>query len=66
MAGKTALNFSSANLDAIYNGWSSRPVKSSLSINLGSAKYTSASSAARAILTGAPNNWIIYDGGITA
>lgn len=55
--------FPSATLDAIYNGWSSRPVKPSISISFGSAKYTAASTAGRAILTGAPNNWVISDGG---
>jgi surface protein len=64
MAGKTPSTFSSANLDAIYNGWSSRPVQPNISISFGTAKYTAASSAGRAILTNAPNNWIITDGGI--
>ncbi|MCD0470491.1 BspA family leucine-rich repeat surface protein [Flavobacterium sp. JAS] len=65
MQGKTSSTFSSANLDAIYNGWSSRVIKPSISIDFGSAKYTTASSTARAILTGTPNNWQITDGGIT-
>jgi surface protein len=64
MHGKTPATFSTTNLDAIYNGWSSRPVKTPISISFGTAKYTSASSAGRAILTGAPNNWVITDGGI--
>jgi len=64
MTGKTAANFSTANLDAIYNGWSSRAVKPGIVITFGSAKYTAGSSAGRAILTGAPNNWVITDGGI--
>ena len=64
MAGKTALNFSAVNLDAIYNGWSSRPVKTPININFNTIKYTAASSAGRAILTDAPNNWVITDGGI--
>jgi len=65
MTGKTAANFSTTNLDAIYNGWSTLPsVKPSITITFGSAKYTSAASAGRAILTGAPNNWAITDGGI--
>jgi len=64
MGGKSAANFSTANLDAIYNGWSSRPVLASKNISFGTAKYTSASSAGRAILTGSPNNWTITDGGI--
>ena len=64
MIGKTTDTFSTTNLDAIYNGWSSRPVKTPISISFGTAKYTSASSAGRAILTSAPNNWVITDGGI--
>jgi surface protein len=64
MDGKTAANYSASNLDSIYNGWSSRSVKPNLSISFGTIKYTSASSAGRAILTGSPNNWTIIDGGI--
>ena len=66
MLGKTSANFSTTNLDAIYNGWSALAggVKPSITITFGSAKYTSASSAGRAILTGSPNNWTITDGGI--
>lgn len=64
MQGKTAATFSTTNLDAIYNGWSSRPVQPSIAITFGTAKYTSAASAGRAILTSAPNNWTITDGGL--
>lgn len=64
MLGKTPATFSTANLDAIYNGWSSRPVQPNLSITFGTAKYTSAASAGRSILTSAPNNWTIVDGGL--
>lgn len=64
MINKSPQNFSKANLDAIYNEWSSRPIKPSINISFGTAKYTSASSAGRAILTASPNNWIITDGGI--
>lgn len=64
MLGKTPATFSTANLDAIYNGWSSRPVKTPITISFGTAKYTAAGAAGRAILTSAPNNWVITDGGI--
>jgi surface protein len=64
MTGKTPATFSTANLDAIFNGWSTRPVLATRTITFGTAKYTAASSAGRAILTGAPNNWVITDGGI--
>lgn len=64
MLSKTNLNYSAANYDALLIGWASRPVKPNLSINFGTIKYTAAASAARAILTSAPNNWTIVDGGI--
>jgi surface protein len=65
MLGKTPLTFSASNLDAIYNGWSTRPVKTPITINFGSAKYTAGSTEGRALLsrtlgtkaiTGAVNN----------
>ncbi len=66
MLGKAPATFSTTNLDAIYNGWSALVggVKPSISITFGTAKYTAASSAGRAILTSAPNLWTIVDGGI--
>ena len=64
IAGKTAANYSAANLDSIYNGWSSRPVQPNLSISFGTIKYTAAGQAGKDILTGAPNLWVIVDGGI--
>lgn len=64
MATKTLTTFSSVNLDAIYNGWSSRTVLPLKSLTFGTAKYTSASAANRAILTGTPNSWSISDGGL--
>ena len=65
MASKTAANYSTTNLDAIYNGWSSLPsVKPSITITFNTIKYTLASAAGKAILTGPPNNWSITDGGI--
>jgi surface protein len=64
MLSKTNLDYSAANYDALLIGWASRPVKPNISINFGTIKYTAAASAARAILTSAPNNWTIVDGGI--
>jgi surface protein len=64
MSNKTALTYSAANLDALYNGWSSRAVIANRSISFGSAKYTAAGVAGRLLLTSAPNNWTITDGGI--
>ncbi len=64
MLGKTPATFSATNLDAIYNGWSQLNfVNTGLSINFGTAKYTVAGSAGRAILTSAPLNFNITDGG---
>lgn len=64
MQGKTFTNYSSANLDAIYNGWSLLSVQPNLTISFGTIKYTAGASAGRLVLTSAPNNWNITDGGI--
>lgn len=64
MLARTDLNYSAANYDALLIGWASRPVKPNLSINFGTIKRTAASTTARAILTSAPNNWTIVDGGL--
>lgn len=64
MSTKAPTTFSTTNLDAIYNGWSTRPVLPSKTITFGTAKRTAASTAGRAILTSAPNLWTITDGGI--
>jgi len=63
MFGKTFNDYSTANYDALLIGWASRPVKPNISTNFGSIQYTAAASASRAILTSAPNNWTITDGG---
>ena len=62
MATKTNLTFSSSNLDAIYNGWSSKNVKTGIIITFGSAKYTSAGQAGKDILINT-YGWTITDGG---
>jgi surface protein len=64
MLGKTDLDYSSANLDAIYNGWSLLTPEPNLTINFGTIKYTLAGQGGKNILTNAPNNWTIIDGGI--
>jgi surface protein len=70
MLGKTSGNFSTANLDAIYNGWIVNGVQPNISsplttnISFGTTKYTAAGTPGKNILIGAPNNWIIIDGGI--
>jgi surface protein len=63
MGAKTPSTFSTTNLDAIYNGWSASGVQPNNYISFGTAKYTAASAAGRALLTGV-NNWNITDGGI--
>jgi surface protein len=64
MIGKTDLDYSTTNLDSIYNGWSSLgSVQSGININFGSIKYTAGGSAGKAILTGT-YLWTITDGGI--
>ncbi len=63
MANKPTGSYSVANYDALLIGWASRPVVSARSISFGPIKYSAAASASRAILTGAPNNWTIVDGG---
>jgi surface protein len=68
MLGKTNSNYSTTNLDAIYNGWSTKNPKTGITVNFGSIKYTSASSAGKAILTGSTGSggygWTITDGGL--
>lgn len=58
--------FSTATLDAIYIGWSTRPVSALVGgIQFSTLlKYSSAGVAGRGVLTGSPNNWIITDGGL--
>jgi surface protein len=63
MAGKTDANYDAANLDSIYNGWSLLSVQPNLTITFNTIKYTAAGQAGKDILTGAPNNWTITDGG---
>jgi surface protein len=64
MNGKTPSNFSSANLDSIYNNWSLLNVQPNLpfSVNFGTIKYTSAGAAGRATLINT-YGWTIIDGG---
>ena len=65
MSGKTFTDYSTTNLDAIYNGWSSLPsVKPNVNIFFNDIKYTLSGQSGKNILTGAPNNWVITDGGI--
>ena len=63
MGSKTDATFSTTNLNAIYNGWSTQSVQPSLTIDFGTAKYTAAATAGRLVLTGT-KLWTITDGGI--
>ena len=64
MNNKTFTNYSASNLDAIYNGWSLLTLQPNIVIDFNTIKYTAAGQSGRNILTGAPNNWSITDGGI--
>ena len=64
MSTKTDLTFSAANLDAIYNGWSGQNVQPNITISFGTAKYTAAGAAGRALLVS--KGWTITDGGQVA
>jgi surface protein len=57
---------STANYDDILEGWSLRPVLANKVISFGTTKYSAAAVSERAILTSAPNNWTIVDGGLAA
>jgi len=61
---KTYNDYTRNNLDSIYNKWSLLSVKPNINIHFGTILRTPASNAGKAILTGAPNNWTITDGGI--
>ena len=64
MDGKSPSSFSAVNLDSIYNQWSSLlSVQPNINITFGNAEYNSTAQGGRDILTGAPNNWTITDGG---
>lgn len=56
-------SFSSANLDALYNGWAALPTLQAGVPFSAATCHTSASDAARAILTGT-YSWTIADGGL--
>jgi len=68
MFGKTFSDYSTTNLNLIYNGWSSLPTLNyGLTINFGNIKYTLAGVAGKQILEGnsiGQYNWTITDGGI--
>jgi hypothetical protein len=54
---------STSNYDALLNSWSKQVVESNVTFDAGNSQYSASSQAARDILTSAPNNWTITDGG---
>lgn len=62
MANRSAANYSAANLDSIYNGWSLLTLSPNESISFGTINYTAAGQEGKNILTNSPNNWVIVDG----
>ncbi len=56
------ITLSTANYDALLAGWSTLTLQSLVTFNAGNSQYTN--TAARNILTGAPNNWTVTDGGL--
>ncbi len=59
------VTLSTANYDSLLNGWAAQTVRPNLRFSGGKSQYC-AGKTGRNGLTGAPNNWIISDGGITA
>jgi len=57
----SAVTLSTANYDALLSGWSLQTLQPNVQFSAGDSKYTD--SASRLILTSAPNNWTIADGG---
>ena len=57
---------STANYDNTLISWAAQAVNAGLNVHFGSSKYSvvGGGQAARNILTGAPNNWTITDGGL--
>jgi len=64
MTGKTDTDYLAIYLDSIYNTWSTLTVQPFTNVNFGTIKYTAGGQAGKNILTGAPNFWVITDGGI--
>lgn len=60
----TAVTVSTANYSAILIGWAAQLVKPTITFGGGDSQYSAGAAAtARGVLAGAPNNWIITDGG---
>jgi surface protein len=58
------VSLSTANYDALLIGWAAKTLKPNVNFSGGNSKYSCVAGAnAHAILTNAPNGWIITDGG---
>ncbi len=66
MAGMLSwINLSNLNYNALLIGWASKTLKANVIFHADLCKYNSgAAAAARLVLTSAPNNWTITDGGL--
>jgi surface protein len=59
-----AVTLSTSNYDALLIGWAAQTVKPNVTFSGGNSKYSvGAATTARGVLTSAPNNWTITDGG---
>ncbi len=57
------ISLSTSNYDALLLGWSAQTLKPYIDFHGGNSQYSSNAVNARAILTDAPNNWTVTDGG---
>jgi surface protein len=63
-ADPTYNKLTTANYDAMLIAWSALAVKTGVHLDVAPTKYSAGAAAtARGVLTGAPNNWVITDGG---
>ena len=59
-----ATAFSTTNYDSLLIGWSAESIQSGVTFSGGTTQYSAGTAAtARGVLTSAPNNWTITDGG---
>ena len=59
-----ATAFSTTNYDSLLIGWSAESIQSGVTFSGGTTQYSAGTAAtARGVLTGAPNSWVITDGG---
>jgi surface protein len=60
----SGVTLSTTNYDALLIGWAALTVQPNVPFGGGNSKYSAgAATTARGVLTGAPNNWVITDGG---